>query len=235
MPEMRGLAATLYGGLPLFSLLIAKTPVVSALHPMLPDKIKFVIKPHSVQSVRSGIFFEIPELLFSEMDILEKAILSTFLTAEKHTVLDVPESIARKFSKKRRKHVLLNELLYKNNKLVYSDRVVGVLTKNIQPVDIFDNDVFVADVPYISFLLQAYYGIACNLGTEEPLKFLSSLANYNSKNRPTIGIQDKAISLLCTNDLYFKSQSPSFLFDLCNLLCDFYSPYTDIRSMFAIE
>lgn len=80
----------------LFShVIIPRRSAPTKIRPILPLKIKFLTKPNSKQILYSGLYFCIPDnLLFYEMDLLEKAIISRLPDISQP--LNIPYSLVTK-------------------------------------------------------------------------------------------------------------------------------------------
>lgn len=97
----------------LFShVLIPRRSAPTKIKPIYPDKLKFIVKPDTVQVLHSGLYVEIPELMFSEMEILEKAILKVIPDISKP--LNIPSSLGLKLGQA--SSSILNGFIHKSGK-----------------------------------------------------------------------------------------------------------------------
>lgn len=228
MPEIRGLAAMAFGGLPLFSHLIdpGDTTTIIPLAPMLPNKIRFVLND-AVPAC--GIVFQIPDLSFNEQEVLERAILQTYMNFSENTVLDVPDSLARKFPKAIRGKTHTNSLVFRANKLRYGNEFLRVTVPS--------NTGYAGPytMQYVGMLSQMLYGAVHlqNSGQDAMRSYFNVVRSlYPSIQSPRVGYLDQHVTIF-QDGIDYTSYSTDFLSKVCHLLNELYTPYTKVEDFFC--
>lgn len=213
---------SMFDGLQLFGVLKDTLQPVSYSKPMWPTKVRYLVNPAPTQNICSGVFFALPTLSVHECDIIDRAIV----TGNKE--LDVPPELARKFPKTPEGYPYINELIYKNNKLVMNSRRCIVSRSGTYSIH---DKIPTYSYNFVSLLCQyLIVALNCNDIAIAKQSIATIRANTpNFKHAPGVGsIGDTLV--IAIDDIVYATNTEDFRERAKELLYSFYDPHSDLST-----